>query len=85
MGVKMPINYVVEMFMDRIAASKIYQGKDYTTGSAWEYYRSRKDYLVMHPDTRRMLEHLLLMLKNYGEKRTFVYIKNQVLTGKVNY
>ena len=29
-GVKMPVNYLREMVMDRIAACKIYQGKDYT-------------------------------------------------------
>ena len=28
--VKMPIKYVKEMFCDRVAASKIYQGKNYT-------------------------------------------------------
>ena len=29
-GVKMPVNYLAEMVMDRISASKIYQGKAYT-------------------------------------------------------
>ena len=27
-GMKMPVRYVIEMFMDRIAASKVYAGKD---------------------------------------------------------
>ena len=29
-GQKMPVNYVVEMVMDRIAACRVYRGKDYT-------------------------------------------------------
>ena len=29
-GMKMPVNYVVEMFLDRIAASKVYRGAAYT-------------------------------------------------------
>ena len=36
-GMKMPDNYIVEMFCDRIAASKIYKGNDYTDSSALEY------------------------------------------------
>ena len=34
-GHKMPLNYVIEMVMDRIAASRIYKGKDYTDRSAY--------------------------------------------------
>ena len=28
-GMKMPVRYVVEMFLDRIAACRIYKGKAY--------------------------------------------------------
>ena len=62
----MPLKYVIEMVMDRIAASKIYKGKDYTDASPWEYYARGKDYLVMHPETRALLERLLLMFKKAG-------------------
>ena len=41
-GHKMPLNYVIEMVMDRIAASRIYKGKDYTDRSALEYYQREK-------------------------------------------
>ena len=69
-GMKMPVQYVVEMFMDRVAASKIYAKKDYTDS---------------HPDSRKLLERLLVMLSRYGEERTFAYIKNVVLSGKYKY
>ena len=56
----MPLKYVIEMVMDRIAASKVYKGKDYTNASPWEYYAKGKDYIVIHPETRALLEKLLL-------------------------
>ena len=37
-GLKMPLQYVVEMFMDRIAASKTYQGDAYRDSHPLEYY-----------------------------------------------
>ncbi|MEG2871640.1 MAG: DUF5662 family protein [Clostridium sp.] len=75
-GNRMPVNYLVEMVMDRIAASKVYRGAEYTDASAWEYYARGKDYLVMHQKTRESLEKLLLMLKDEGEEKTFSYIKS---------
>ena len=38
-GKKMPTRYVVEMFCDRVAASKVYQGSAYTDKSSLTYYR----------------------------------------------
>ena len=37
-SVKMPIKYVKEMFCDRIAACKIYFGKNYNDSSALDYF-----------------------------------------------
>lgn len=66
----MPVNYLVEMVMDRIAACKVYRGKDYTDASAWEYYQRERPYLnsAMHTETRAELEKILIMLKQRGEK-----------------
>ncbi|RGY97811.1 DUF5662 family protein [Clostridium sp. AM58-1XD] len=80
-GNKMPLKYVIEMVMDRIAASKVYKGKDYNDGSAWEYYSRAKDYIVIHPETRKLLEKLLLMLKVKGEGDTFAYIRRLLRRG----
>ena len=84
-GNRMPLCYLVEMVMDRIAASKVYQGKDYTEASAWEYYCRGKDYLMMHPQTKHQLEYLLLMLKEKGEKKTFAYIRALLWREKRNH
>lgn len=81
-GNKMPLKYVIEMVMDRIAASKVYKGKDYTNASPWEYYAKGKDYIVIHPETRVLLEKLLLMLRKKGERKTFAYMRWLLRQGK---
>lgn len=78
-GMKMPKNYVVEMFIDRMSASMNYQKKKYTDKSALEYYEARKQYYLLHEDTRILLELLLKKLANEGEDKTLKYIKNVVL------
>ena len=82
-GYKMPLKYLVEMVMDRIAASKTYKGKDYTDASPWEYYVQGKAYMIVAPETEKLLEKLLIMLKDEGEKKTFAYIR--VLLKKGDY
>lgn len=84
-GMKMPKKYVVEMFIDRVSASKNYQKEQYTDASPWEYYDRNKEYYILHPDTRALLEELLLMLKEQGEKAVFSYLKNKVLKFDFDY
>lgn len=84
-GMKMPVQYVVEMFMDRLAASKIYAKKSYTDSNALDYYKKTRKFMTIHPDSRKLLERLLIMNSKYGEERTFEYIRRIVLTGKYNY
>ena len=72
--VKMPLNYVIEMFCDRVAASKIYRGKSYTDQHPLDYFLAAKGRRVIHPETSDFLESLLVMLAEKGEKSTFDYI-----------
>ena len=73
--VKMPINYLKEMFCDRVAASKIYNGESYTDGDPLKYFLKAKKRRVIHPETSAMLERLLRMLEKKGERFTFAYIR----------
>ena len=84
-GMKMPLKYVVEMFIDRISASKNYQKENYTDRSALTYYEKGKGHYMMHKDTEAMLVYLLTMLAVKGAKETFRFVKNEVLKGKVPY
>ena len=84
-GMKMPIRYVCEMFIDRVSASKNYQKEKYTDHSALAYYEKGIDHYMIHEDTAALLEYLLTMLAVKGEKETFSFVKYQVLKGKVPY
>lgn len=76
-GMRMPDKYVVEMFMDRIAASKVYMGENYTDKSPLKYYERGK--VILHKEVKELLERLLHMLAEKGEKETFRYIRKEVL------
>ena len=74
--IEMPLRYVTEMFCDRVAASKIYQGDKYTDRSALDYFLRGNAKNIMHPNTADLLESWLRMLDERGEEETFAYIKS---------
>ena len=74
--VKMPLNYVIEMFCDRVAAGKIYNGSKYTDGDPLAYFLRGKAHRFIHPETSVFLERLLRMLKAKGEEYTFAWIRH---------
>ena len=73
--VPMPMRYLKEMFCDRVAASKIYRGKEYTDSYPLEYFKRGNAREKMHKSTADMLESWLVMLAERGEKETFRHIK----------
>lgn len=83
-GMKMPLKYVNEMIMDRIAASKVYEGKAYTQHSPLRYYEMGKDAYMIHPETRALLAAVLTMLDQEGEEKTFAYMRTHMV-GKKEY
>ena len=86
-GVKMPDKYFVEMVCDRIAASKIYYGDNYTDNAPLNYFLGKKGKILINKDTEKELEYVLRMLADKGEKRVFRYLRKKVRkarTRKVN-
>ena len=77
-GMKMPDNYIVEMFCDRVAASKIYQGENYTDRSAYDYFLKGRSKTMLHPYSAAKLELLLKKLAEEGEDAAFAYAKQYV-------
>lgn len=75
MAVKMPLKYCIEMFCDRVAASKTYQGEKYTNNHPIEYFIRGKDFRFIHPETSDLLESWLVMLSEKGEDETYRYIR----------
>ena len=86
-GTKMPLRYVVEMFCDRIAACRVYQGDAYTDASPYDYYQRSKDLRrtdasrFMHPETAALLDRWLLLLKEQGEDAAFAQIRGELRRG----
>ena len=75
-GCKMPLKYVAEMFCDRIAACKVYQGEKYTDASAYDYYVRSQKHILIHPETGALIEKMLLVLKEEGEDAAFAYVRS---------
>jgi hypothetical protein len=74
----MPGRYVVEMLMDRIAASKIYMGDAYTDEAPLRYFDGGRARQFMHPETAALLKKLLQMLAERGEEYTFAYVRSKL-------
>ena len=72
----MPLKYVKEMFCDRVAASKIYQGKNYTDAHPLAYFKGGKANRSIHPETSELIEKMLTVLAENGEDAAFEFIKS---------
>ena len=84
-GMKMPVKYAVEMYIDRVAASKNYQKEKYKDDSALRYYEREKELTLLQEDTRALLELLLHMLAKHGEEKTNQFIRSELLKGSIPY
>lgn len=80
--VPMPIKYILEMMMDRIAASKVYAKENYTNHHPLEYYKSGREFAPLHEKTRKTLELLLMVLDKYGEDEMVRFIRKKILPNK---
>ena len=78
-GMPMPKKYVVEMFCDRLAASRVYKGKDFDPAAPYRYYMHGKAANLLHEESAALLETLLVILKDEGEDSVFRYIREEVL------
>ncbi|MBR0142368.1 MAG: catalase [Ruminococcus sp.] len=73
--VEMPNIFVFEMFCDRVAASKIYNGEKYNNSLPLEYYLKAKPNRIIEKKTAAKLEFLLRLLAEKGEDETFRFIR----------
>ncbi len=73
--VEMPVRYVAEMFCDRLAASKTYNGKDYNDQQPLAYFVRGKPVRMIHPATSDLIESLLTTLAQEGEQAAFARVR----------
>ena len=78
-GMEMPVCYVAEMFCDRVAASKVYNGDNYNDHMPLEYYMQHKHKYIIHENTEKLIISLLTMLSEEGEDKTYEYIRQTLL------
>lgn len=77
-GCRMPMKYVAEMVADRYAACVAYNGKYYSQGDAWAYYSRGAKGIVIHDDTRAVLEAALIKMRDEGEAAAFDFMKRML-------
>lgn len=78
--VQMPIQFLAEMFCDRVAASKIYLKERYDRTCPLAYFQkstSRKNGML-HPETEHALMRLLELLAEQGEESAFAELRRMV-------
>ena len=80
--VKMPLRYVIEMVCDRVAASKIYQGDQYTDRHPLDYFLRGKANRFIHPETSDLTEKLLTLLAEHGEGVAFACMRELLKENK---
>lgn len=76
--IDMPAAYFVEMLCDRIAASKIYLGDNFTKKAPLEYYESHKDENQFSKYTQAMLYMMLLRYSRLSDTDFFEMIKEML-------
>ena len=74
--IKMPRKYLTEMICDRVAASMIYLGEDYTDDAPADYYVAHATENMMHPHTRAVLEGWLGDIRKYGIDKVLALMKS---------
>jgi hypothetical protein len=72
--IKIPRKYYIEMICDRVAASMIYLGDDYTDIAPYRYFIAHLEENQFHPDTKHDLAFDLLEIANHG----FGYLANRL-------
>lgn len=62
----MPYKYTVEMVCDTLAASLVYNGKNWTQSTPLEYFNRRKDKQYINENIRYILEEVYRMVEKEG-------------------
>lgn len=81
-AIEMPIPYVVEMYCDRCAACRIYMKDNVHDGSAYEYFMRGYKHVIMHKNTKDLLQHILEYQRDHGTDKTIAYIRKEILKNK---
>ena len=76
--VLIPDRYIAESMCDRIAASKVYNKKNFTPMDVKNYFTKEGAFLPMHDEVRKKFLFLMDYYVDNGEKALFKYIKKNM-------
>lgn len=76
--IQMPVCYVIEMFCDRVAATKVYQKGAYDNASALAYFLKNYDNVIMEEHSKALTQLLLEYLAANGLDETIRFINKEV-------
>lgn len=77
-GCKMPMKYLAEMLADRYAACIAYYGDEYTKADAYNYFDLEKDKILMHAESKAVIEKALIIMRDESEEAAFDYMKEML-------
>ena len=75
--IEMPDRYIAESICDRIAASEIYNKKNFKPQMVLDYFHNEKGQ-DLHPNTYKKIETLLELYVANGKKYIFKYLKKNM-------
>lgn len=84
-GMKIPKNYMAEMFVDRVCAGKIYNGDSFKQTDPLDYFEKGIGATILHSASREYLTMLLSMYAKEGEDFTFEYLKRDLKEDQSGY
>ncbi len=67
-GCIMPFNYACEMICDMIAATKVYNGRDFTTRGPLEYFERQNYGKLIHPQIQRFMRDVFTAYIDKGDQ-----------------
>ncbi len=73
--VPMPKRYIAESICDRIAATEIYNKKNFKPQMVYDYFLREKENIPMHKETEEFIDALLNLYLENGKKYLFKYLK----------
>ncbi len=65
-----PYKYVAEMICDKVSASMVYNGKDWTPDKQCDYWEKRKKTLIINPKVEKLLTEVFRQIKDNGLDKT---------------
>lgn len=70
---RMPWKYALEMVCDWMGAGQVYSAEEWTQHEPWAFYKKKKRYMRLHPDTQAFVEKCLKAIDEKGLEVFYEY------------